>query len=472
MFGHIRIFRHYIHTAFVLASLAEGIALLLAAYAGYYTRWGELPVFTEHLPFALTFSLVLSVCMAVMGVHEARLREGYVGVLLRTAVAMFLLGTLVMAVVLYLATGLSEGRGVLLFATIEAFILIVALRWIITRFLAEDMLKRRVIVLGTGRRASKIASRMRRRSDRRAFVLLGFLQQDPTIDFVSEYGADVLSVSDESLSEFCSRQRIDEIVVAADERRETDQGQSIPFNELMECRLNGVEVCEIQHFVEREAGKLDVDLLQRSWLVYSDGFVTGWLRAISKRTFDLIAAAILLLTLWPVMLLTAIFVLLGDKFRGPILYRQERIGLNGEIFEVIKFRTMIVDAEKSGAVWASHDDPRVTKVGAFLRKSRLDELPQLFSVLRGTMSMVGPRPERPMFVENLSDQLPFYQQRHRIKPGITGWAQLCHPYGGSYQDSKEKLQYDLYYLKNHSILLDLIILMQTIEVVLVGDGAR
>lgn len=470
--AHIRIFRHYIHTTFLIATIAESVALFVAAYTGYFTRYGRFPEFYDHLPFAITFALVLTFFMAIMGVHEARLREGYMGVLLRTAVAMFLLGTLGMAVVLYLSTGMSEGRGVLLFATIEAFIIVAVLRWITTRFISEDILKRRVLIFGTGERALKIASRMRRRSDRRAFVLVGYLQSEGTADLVSEYGANILPYPEVSLVEFCRVHDIDEIVVASDERRGSNERQAIPFDQLMECRLSGIEVCEVQNFVEREAGKLDVDLLQRAWLVYSDGFVTGWFRATSKRTFDIVAAASLLLLLWPLMLLTALAIFLCDRFQGPILYRQERVGLNGELFTLMKFRTMVVNAEDSGAVWAQHDDPRVTRVGHFLRKSRLDELPQLFSVLRGTMSMVGPRPERPMFVDHLEQQLPYYSQRHRIKPGVTGWAQLCHPYGASVGDAKEKLQYDLYYLKNHSILLDVIILLQTIEVVLVGEGAR
>ena len=472
MAAHIRIFRHYIHTPFLLAALAESIAVAAAAYTGHFTRWGEFPDFSTHLPFALTFAFVLSFCMAVMGVHEARLREGYMGVLLRTAVAMFLLGTLGMAVVMYLATGISEGRGVLLFATIEAFIFVASLRWLTSQFLSEDLLKRRVLVYGTGQRALKIASRMRRRSDRRAFILVGYLQPEGVEDQVSSFAGPLLPYPNVALAQYCLELGIDEIVVASDERRESSAQQGIPYDELMECRLSGVEVCEVQNFVEREAGKLDVDLLQRSWLVYSDGFVTGWLRATSKRSFDLIAASVLIMLSWPVMLLTAFAVYVCDRGRGPVLYRQERTGLNGELFTVMKFRTMVVDAEKSGAVWAQPDDPRITRVGSFLRKSRLDELPQLFSVLKGTMSMVGPRPERPVFVDDLSEQLPFYAQRHRIKPGITGWAQLCHPYGGTVSDAKEKLQYDLYYLKNHSVLLDLIILLQTIEVVLVGDGAR
>jgi exopolysaccharide biosynthesis polyprenyl glycosylphosphotransferase len=191
-----------------------------------------------------------------------------------------------------------------------------------------------------------------------------------------------------------------------------------------------------------------------------------------KRVFDILAAFGLLFVLWPVMLLTAIAIRLFDGIRRPARYRQTRVGLNGTVFEVIKFRTMPKNAEDAGAVWADYKDKRATRLGRILRSTRIDELPQLFNVLRGEMSMVGPRPERPVFVEQLDPHLPYYSQRHRIKPGITGWAQLCYPYGASVEDAKEKLQYDLYYVKNHSILLDMIILLKTVEVVLIGEGAR
>jgi sugar transferase (PEP-CTERM system associated) len=470
--AHIRLFRHYIHTPFLLSAAAEALAIGAAAYIGFFTRYGEFPGYYAHLPYAVTFALVNLFCMAAMGVYEARLREGYMGVLLRTAVAMFLLGTLGMAVILYFAVSLSEGRGVLLIATVEAFAMLTVLRWLTSWLVGEDALKRRVLIYGTGHRALKIASRMRRRSDRRAFVLVGFLRPEGMPDLVSEFGARILPPSNLDLQDYCRELDVDEIVVATDERRANEMSAVVPFDQLVDCRLSGIEVCEVQNFVEREAGKLDIDLLQRSWMVYSDGFVTGWFRASTKRSFDLLAATGLLVMFSPVMILSAFAVLVSDRCRGPVLYRQDRVGLNGRKIRVIKFRTMQVDAEESGAVWADHDDPRVTPVGRFLRKSRIDELPQLINVLKGEMSMVGPRPERPVFVDHLSAQLPFYDQRHRIKPGITGWAQLCHPYGASVADAKEKLQYDLYYLKNHSILLDLIILMQTVEVVLVGEGAR
>ena len=206
-------------------------------------------------------------------------------------------------------------------------------------------------------------------------------------------------------------------------------------------------------------------------MVFSDGFITNSWRSGTKRAFDILASIALLALVWPIMLLTAIANVI-DTGR-PILYRQTRVGLNGKPFNVLKFRSMVTDAEATqGAVWAEKDDPRITRVGAIIRKTRIDELPQLFNVLRGDMSFVGPRPERPEFVTDLSESITYYDHRHRVKPGITGWAQLCYPYGASVDDSKEKLQYDLYYLKNHSILLDMIILLQTVEVVLIGDGAR
>ena len=208
-------------------------------------------------------------------------------------------------------------------------------------------------------------------------------------------------------------------------------------------------------------------------MVFSDGFVHNTWRSGTKRIFDILASLALLALVWPILLITTLAIWIDSGFNGPILYRQCRVGLDGSPFDVLKFRSMYTDAEKSGeAVWASKDDPRITRVGNVIRKTRIDELPQLMNVLRGNMSFVGPRPERPEFVEELIEDITFYDHRHRVKPGITGWAQLCYPYGASVDDSKEKLQYDLYYLKNHSILLDMIILLQTVEVVLIGDGAR
>jgi sugar transferase (PEP-CTERM system associated) len=215
-----------------------------------------------------------------------------------------------------------------------------------------------------------------------------------------------------------------------------------------------------------------LDLLQPSWLIFSDGFRYGWLRVITKRMFDIGASGALLFFAWPVMVLAALAIVIESGGRGPIFYRQVRVGENWRLFQLIKFRSRRVDAESNGPQWATKNDSRVTRVGAFMRKTRIDELPQLFNVLKGDMSFVGPRPERPMFVEQLSQNIPFYSERHRVKPGVTGWAQICYPYGASEEDAQQKLQYDLYYVKNYSLFLDLLILLQTAEVILWGRGAR
>jgi sugar transferase (PEP-CTERM system associated) len=470
--ANIRVLRNYSHPAFQVLMLAEAAATFLSAFLGYATRYGYFPPFAQLAPFAITFTVIMALSTFVMGVHEARLREGEIGVLLRSAVAFFLVGAIIMVIVMYLTPTVYETRGVLFYATVEAFVLVTLTRWLFSVWLNEDLIKRRVLVLGAGERAMKIASRLRRRSDRRTFNLVGFLQLKGTVDLVSAYGDSVFDFLPGELQTFCRSHDIDEVVVAMDNRRSNEDGEAVPFDELMGIKLSGIEVCEVQDFVEREVGKLDIDLLRQSWLVFSDGFTNTLWRSLTKRLFDMTAAALLTLILAPVMLITALLIKLTDGLRAPILYRQIRVGIEGKPFELYKFRTMVKDAEESGAVWADHNDPRTTNIGRFLRRSHIDELPQLYNVLIGQMSMVGPRPERPIFVEQLKQEIPLYTERHRIKPGVSGWAQLCYPYGASIFDTKEKLQYDLYYLKNNSFFLDLLILLLTVEKMIVGQGSR
>lgn len=469
--AHIRVQRHYIHTSYLFAAALEVLLIFCASWLGHVSRLGYWPAWSDYWQPAVAFAVTQIIAMTALGVYESRLREGYSGMMLRTAVAIFLLGTMGFAILAFFIPILEMGRGVLLFSASEAFILIAISRWVTNRLIDEDALKNRVVVLGTGHRSLKIATRMRRKSDTRAFVLTGFLQQSGMDDLITEHGAEVIKIN-LPLQEYCKKQRIDEIVVATDERRRDGNAPGLPIDELLECRTDGVDICEVQAFIEREAGKVDVDLLHPSWIIFSDGFVTNQFRLFVKSIFDKIAALALLAFVWPVMLVTGLCIGIGSFFRAPILYRQERVGLDGVSFFVLKFRSMSVDAEQGGAKWATTNDSRVTKIGAFIRKTRIDELPQLINVLKGEMSFVGPRPERPIFVNEIKESVPYYDQRHKIKPGITGWAQLCYPYGASIDDAKEKLQYDLYYLKNHSLLLDLIILLQTVEVVLVGEGAR
>jgi sugar transferase (PEP-CTERM system associated) len=274
-------------------------------------------------------------------------------------------------------------------------------------------------------------------------------------------------VPDKPLVELASALQIDEIVVAMDDRR-----QQFPLKELLDCRLAGVEITELATFLERETGKVYLDTLVPSWMIFGTGFRRDLFRRLSERAFDVIASLILLVLAAPIMLLTMLAIKLEDGLRKPVFYGQLRVGFANRNFRVLKFRSMRTDAEKDGAQWARTNDDRVTRVGRFIRKTRIDELPQLLNVLSGQMSFVGPRPERPEFVQKLAETIPYYSERHAVKPGITGWAQLCYPYGASEKDAIEKLQYDLYYVKNHGLLFDILILLQTVEVILLGKGAR
>jgi sugar transferase (PEP-CTERM system associated) len=269
------------------------------------------------------------------------------------------------------------------------------------------------------------------------------------------------------LLRYAQRRRVDEIVVALDERR-----KELPIGELLDCKLAGIGVIEIATFFEREASRIELDV-RASWIVFSDGFRRGALARAIKRLFDLLISSSLIIMLAPLMVLTALAIAIESKGHGALFYRQIRMGEEGEPFKLLKFRSMLENAEQDGvARWAQKNDSRITKVGAFIRRARLDELPQLWNVLVGDMSFVGPRPERPEFVCDLQKNIPYYQERLRVKPGMTGWAQICYPYGASEKDAFAKLEFDLYYVKNYSVFLDLTILLRTAEVVLLGKGVR
>lgn len=321
----------------------------------------------------------------------------------------------------------------------------------------------RVLVFGAGEKALAVDKALRHSTP--ALEIVGFypspMETEPRVP--TKW---VLSRS-RSLTETAVELQADSIVVAVSERR----GGAMPLRELLDCKLCGVKVMDLETYYEQTLGQIRLDALYAGWLVFGQGFRQGLVRTTVKRLFDILFASLLLTLALPIMALAVVLIVLEDGF--PILYRQERVGLNGRLFNVIKFRSMRTDAEKDGKPrWASAKDDRVTRVGRIIRKLRIDELPQLFSVLAGDMSLVGPRPERPFFVDKLMREIPFYAVRHSIKPGLTGWAQVRYHYGASVEDSAEKLQYDLYYVKNHSLFLDLLILFKTVGVVLTGKGAN
>lgn len=332
-----------------------------------------------------------------------------------------------------------------------------------THTTSTNILTRKILVFGTGARALAV-KRALNKSDPSAEII-GFFPS-PNDEEIEIPGNMILSRSS-SLTDTAIKMKADEIVVALTERR----GGSMPLRELLDCKLQGIRVLDLASHFEQTLGQIRLESLYAGWLIFGDGFRQGAMRTFVKRIFDIACATILILLALPIMAITALAIVIENGF--PILYRQERVGLNGRLFNVIKFRSMRRDAEKDGKpIWATAQDDRTTKVGKIIRKLRIDELPQLFSVLNGDMSLVGPRPERPFFVDQLTKEIPFYAVRHSVKPGVTGWAQVRYHYGATVEDSAEKLQYDLYYVKNHSLFLDLLVLFETVGVVLTGKGAH
>ena len=465
----LRVFNHYIRLPFVLLGLIEASVLFLGVFLGVLLRLHNgfhdiAGAFGTYWVEGVIFLSVMTIAMVSSGLYQARLREGSFGFLLRLT-ASFLLGIVALSVIFYLFPDIFLGRGVLIIAIISSFISITGIRFLINRF-DPDIFKKRILVLGSGKRASTITE-LRRRSDQFGFTIFGYVHLRGEQNVVSDDKIINLGVP---LADFIETHDIDEIVLAVDDRR-----KGIPMHELLDCKMRGVDILDVVTFFERETGKIRIDQVHPSWFLFSEGFHHGPGRTISKRAFDVLASFFLLVITWPFMVLAAFGIFVEGKcnWKTPILFRQVRVGQDGRPFQVLKFRSMIVDAEKSGkAQWATKNDSRITIIGKFIRKTRIDELPQILNVFRGDMSFVGPRPERPEFVVMLSEKIPYYSERHRVRPGITGWAQLLYPYGASEQDALEKLQYDLYFVKNHSIFLDILILLQTAEVVLFGRGAH
>lgn len=441
------------------------VALYLAAYLRYLHTPEDLALFSHSLALrAPVFSAVLMLGLAALGQYQLHMRTSWFGVLARQSVG-FIFGALMLVVVYYVVPQAYVGRGIFGIALVLGFFMVTGFRLLFHRLVEVDGLKRRILILGAGPRAAEVHSRMRRRSDRRGFVVVGFLPRENEPVAVP---AERLLANDRPLLDWVNEQLVDEVVVGLEDRR-----GNLPMHDLLELRQFGVAVTDLTTFFEREAGRVQLSFTDPSWLVFSGGFDATPLRRFSKRCFDLLAAVTVLVLTWPFMLMVVLAIRLESGAGQPILYRQERVGARGKTFWLTKFRSMRTDAELDGvARWATKNDDRVTRVGRFIRKTRLDELPQLWNVLKGEMSFIGPRPERPQFVANLAGKIRYYDVRHCLKPGLAGWAQLRYPYGASDEDAAEKLKYDLYYVKNHNLLFDLLILIQTVEVVIFGRGAR
>ena len=460
----IRVFGHYISKVFICLFLSEICIFFASMYFGSKVRFFyREPWHTEELIItsSFIFASILSLNLAGVGLYRRNLGWNDNELLSRITIG-FSSAVVMLVSFYYFFPDFQISRSVLIFAVFFAFLGLLSVRWIFYKLLWYKRLKHRLLIIGCGKNAGKVID------SNQGYIHRGF----EVVGCIPRPGSEIeidpaLVIDNTTIADAIKRYQIDEIVVALDDRR-----TSMPVDELLDCKISGIPVIDLLSFYEREKAYLDLENLYPSWMVFSNGFAQSGLRTIIKRLFDIVASLSLLLITFPVMIFTALAICLESGFKAPILYRQVRVGENNQNFEILKFRSMQTDAEKHGVVWAKQNDARVTRVGSFIRKSRIDELPQIYNVLKGNMSFVGPRPERPEFVRKFDKSILYYRERHRVKPGITGWAQLCYPYGASENDTKQKLQYDLYYVKNYSLFLDLTVMLHTVEVVLWGKGAR
>ncbi len=462
----VRIFGHYIPKALVLLMVFEFILLFVCVYiaAGIRTPEASSQELLQNFNWkVLAYASIYSFVMIAMGLYQRSTRQTYMEVVSRLFWASFI-AFWVLTIFFYLVPHLFIGRGVLFISFLLSFFILVINRYFFELLADHDIFKTRLLVVGTGSRASAIL-KLRRKSDWRGIKLVGFLHLKGDHDEIDD--ASKIIRSEETLLKVVEDYGIDELVIGVDDNR-----KNYPVEDVIQAKLNGVRITDVAEFFERRTGRMVIDALTPSQVVFFEGFNTDYLREMLKRLYDVVVSAIFMLLSLPVMGVLYILIKRESQWRDPVLYSQTRIGQHGKPYTIYKLRSMVVDAEAGGAQYASKNDTRVTKVGAVMRKTRLDELPQLWNVLKGDMSFVGPRPERPEFVSNLNESIPYYNMRHRVKPGITGWAQICYPYGDNEEDAKQKLQYDLYYIKNFSLFLDFTILMQTAQVIIWQKGSR
>ncbi len=461
----IRIFRHYLSSAYIGLFFAEFIVLFCAMYWGNDLRFFHTSSWytDEYIILSSSiFAIVIIISMVGLGLYRRSLSWDDYHLLPRIGIS-FVSALIVLLIIYYSFPEFTIARSVLVYSFAMAGLGVLFCRYLFYNYIKHTDLKKKILVVGAGNNASKLIE-SNHEYIHRGFEVVACLDiKDAPIEVtrrkvISEF---------KSILDVVLELDIDEIVLAVDDRH-----GEIPMDDLLDCKVHGIEVVGLLTFYEREKSMIDLDNIFPSWFVFSDGFANGGMRIYGKRFVDILASFALLMVSWPFMLIVACAIYIESGFKGPILYRQTRVGELDENFDVFKFRSMRTDAELNGAQWAKENDSRVTKVGAIIRKIRLDELPQIWNVFRGDMSFVGPRPERPQFVDEFDKKIPYYRKRHRVKPGITGWAQLCYPYGASEYDAVQKLQYDLYYVKNYSLFLDVTIIVHTIEIILWGKGAR
>ncbi len=458
---------HFNRLSLILSAIEAVLFCFVFMLSGRFLLIGTGQASFDIISTVLLPSGLLLLCLIALGSYHLEAWRS-VQIMTRRLFASALCGSLLIVISQYLLLGYWPSPAKIAFCAGLSCLIALGARLIGRKLTGlRSRIKPRALILGTGDKAETL------------WRALGCGFHGPSVDgFVHLEGSSAAPVGTgllppqrvfgmpRDLAAYAKDHRIEEIVIAL------DKGHArLPEQDLIHCRIGGVSVTDSASFAERITGRVKLDLMESDWLIFAPGFRRGTIRSIAKRTTDLVYSTFILLAALPILPVIALLVKLDTP--GPVFYRQKRVGLDGRIFEIYKFRSMRVDAEADGkAQWAKQADDRITRFGHILRRSRLDELPQLLNVLKGDMSMVGPRPERPEFIDELAATMPLYPKRHSVRPGITGWAQINYPYGASIDDAREKLEYDLYYVKNHSLFLDLVTMVQTARIAFGGIGSR
>jgi len=460
-----RIFRHYVSPVKVTLALTDFVIVLGSVFLAEWLRYAGLDLTLDSGAQALLAKILVPavfvpVLLGVGGYQSDAIRDIWVFIV-RLILTVFV-ASMILAAFLFILPMLPLWRSILVLAMVIAALAIFALHGIFLTFAGKNFLRRRVVLLGAGEEAAKLKKYAEKATEAGLNIIGTVCLPEQTAEI-----EDAVVLEDINFFDRYAIQNEAEMVLIADQGLE-----NLPLEALMACKLSGIEIKDRLSFFEQVRGYVDLASVQSEWIIFSDGFRSGsGLERFLKRLLDVSIGLITLILAAPLMVLAIVAIRLTSV--GPVLYKQQRVGLNGKTFNLLKFRSMKVDAEKHGEPqWAQKSDPRVTFVGGFLRRTRIDELPQIMNVLGGDMSFVGPRPERPFFVDQFEKEIPFYRERHCVKPGMTGWAQIQYPYGASVEDSKRKLEYDLYYIKNYSVFLDILIILQTVSVVIFSVGAR
>jgi sugar transferase (PEP-CTERM system associated) len=474
----IKLFSNHLRIPFVVLAIVEALFFLVSVYSAALVRFQETISLSGNLldgydslnigVIASFYTLIMMLSMTALGHYQSQQHASenmFINTVIRCLVAICM-GSIALIILYYFFPRFHMGRGFYIISVVISVFGIILVRALFLYSVDQNILKRNILIIGAGLKAAQLIGENGGTRDGVSYKLKGYI---PIIDEYTRVPENkVLNISMDGIYNYSIDNNIDEIILAIEDRR-----KYYPDEELLKCRLSGIKIIDPVCFLEREQGKVNLEMMSSSWMIFSNGFDRNLIDVISARLFDVITSLVIFIIMSPILIIAAFLISAESRFRSPVFYTQVRVGMDGKEFTLYKFRSMSVNAEKEGqAVWASKNDTRITLVGKFIRKTRIDELPQIFNILKGDMRLVGPRPERPEFVDDLSTRIKFYKKRHTVKPGLAGWAQLKYPYGANERDAYEKLQYDLYYVKNHNVIMDFFILLQTIEIVLMGKGAR